>query len=115
MLGVWVISRPCNANFGHYKLRPIHQYLLQVLELKPSRRALKALQVDIMPSISIDEAARRSRAARSGSPTLSRWSTRVCRGRSCSNGGFKMSIQTNPSHGVRASDVRTNRTASGST
>lgn len=50
-----IAARQCTA---HYKLRPIHQYLRQMLELKPGRRAPKTLQVEMMLGISIDEAAR---------------------------------------------------------
>ena len=50
-----IAARQCTA---HYKLRPIHQYLRQILELKPGRRAPKTLQVEMMLGISIDEAAR---------------------------------------------------------
>ena len=50
-----IAARQCTA---HYKLRPIHQYLRQLLELKPGRRAPKTLQVEMMLGISIDEAAR---------------------------------------------------------
>ena len=50
-----IAARQCTA---HYKLKPIHQYLRQLLELKPGRRAPKTLQVEMMLGISIDEAAR---------------------------------------------------------
>lgn len=50
-----IAARQCTA---HYKLKPIHTFLRQMLGLKPGRRAPKSLQVEMMLGISIDEAAR---------------------------------------------------------
>lgn len=50
-----IAARQCTA---HYKLRPIHQYLRQRLELQPRRRAPKDLQVAMLLGISTDEAGR---------------------------------------------------------
>lgn len=50
-----IAARQCTA---HYKLKPIHQYLRQMLGLQPGRRAPKSIQVEMMLGISKDEAAR---------------------------------------------------------
>ena len=62
-----IAARQCTA---HYKLKPIHQYLRHMLDLKPGRLAPKSLQVHMMLGISIDEALRQK-------PSREQWITNV--------------------------------------
>ena len=105
-----IAARQCTA---HYKLRPIHQYLRQMLGLQPGRRAPKGIQVAMMLGISIDEAARQK-------PSREEWITNeyplIKEGlsRAQLSNGSRMNSRTGHCRGAPASAAPTNPTANGS-